>query len=63
MPGGKHHDNGLDRKVINGLARDERADSLKRTHKKPPEKVLTAMCRPNKSNLIANEGPDPWAIV
>jgi len=36
MLGGKHHDNGLDSKVVNGLARHQCTDSLKGTHGIPP---------------------------
>jgi hypothetical protein len=33
----EHHNDGLDRKMINGLARDELSDSLKRAHEEPPD--------------------------
>ncbi len=33
----KHHNDRLDRKMIDGLARDEPSDSLKRMHEKPPD--------------------------
>ena len=54
MPGGKHHDHRLDGKVVNGLARDQRADSSKRTHGKPPNRILGQLAnQTSMSNLIA----------
>jgi hypothetical protein len=40
MVGGKHHDYGLDGKMINGPTRDKSADSFERTHENPPDRLF-----------------------